>query len=192
MVETEKIVEKDNSEQLVEEILGNEEDGNLEIEENVVNEREFKEVDGGLYNDDGFYITPNGSFWDPDGIYFNREGFDKHEGYYDDEYTYHPGRGWMPHLLCYEDELHNKDKGEEHDDINEGLGEHQYDYDNVDDLHEEVDYGNLADNIDKSQCLIKKNVLVFTGDKKPKINQEEEIIEKIKVETKVDLEEIFK
>ena len=32
----------------------------------------------GEYDDEGFFNTPNGSFWDPDGVYFNREGFDKH------------------------------------------------------------------------------------------------------------------
>lgn len=67
-------------------------------------DREFKEVSGGRYDDNGFYITPNGSFWDPDGVYFNREGLDKHGGYYDDNFEYHPGRGWIPELMCYEDE----------------------------------------------------------------------------------------
>jgi hypothetical protein len=47
-------------------------------------EREFAEVPGGYY-ENNYYLTPNGSktntnigFWDPDGYYFNRDGFDKH------------------------------------------------------------------------------------------------------------------
>ena len=41
-------------------------------------EREFTEFIEGEYDEQGFFVTPNGSFWDPDGVYFNREGFDKH------------------------------------------------------------------------------------------------------------------
>jgi len=188
MVDTEKEVEKnDNSNQLVDEILEDEEN-KVDIEEVVAyNEREFEEVEGGDYNEEGFYITPNGSFWDPDGIYFNREGYDKHEGYYDQEYNYQPGRGWIPHLLCYEDELQSKNQKIEGDiDLEE---DNQYDYDNVDDLHEEVDYGNLADSVEKKDCVIKKNILTFTGNNKP-IFKSSTTTEK--VETKLDIEEVFK
>jgi len=41
-----------------------------------------------------FFTIPNGFFWDPDGVYFNREGYDKHGGYYDDNDKYVPGKGW--------------------------------------------------------------------------------------------------
>lgn len=146
---------------------------------NNCNDREFQEVEGGFYTEQDFYVTPNGSFWDPDGIYFNRDGYDKHEGYYDEEFEYHPGRGWIPHMLCYEDDLPDKQEDELED---EGL-----DYDNCDDLHEELDYMKLTENKDKSECIIKKNVLVFTGDKKPKINEEVKIDMSEKVE---DIENI--
>ena len=37
-------------------------------------EREFSDNIEGEYDDEGFFNTPNGSFWDPDGVYFNKEG----------------------------------------------------------------------------------------------------------------------
>lgn len=67
--------------------------------------RVFKEVEGGKYDKFGFYHTPNGSFWDCDGVYFNREGVDVHGGTYDDKMEYHPGEGWIDSLMCYEDEI---------------------------------------------------------------------------------------
>ncbi len=59
----------------------------------------------GEYDDEGFFNTPNGSFWDPDGVYFNREGYDKHGGYYDDNNEYVPGKDWNDECDCYEDEI---------------------------------------------------------------------------------------
>ncbi len=72
--------------------------------ENFV-DREFEEVEGGKYDERGFYKTPNGSFWDPDQTYFNREGFDNHGGRYNEEYEYVPGPGWVDEYMCYEDEV---------------------------------------------------------------------------------------
>ena len=40
------------------------------------------EVDGGYYDDWGFYILPNGGFIDPYGNKFNADGFDERGGYY--------------------------------------------------------------------------------------------------------------
>jgi len=152
----------------------------------INNEREFEEIEGGVYNDNGFYITPNGSFWDPDGVYFNREGYDKHEGYFDENHVYIPGRGWIPHLLCYEDELeeNKKDRKDlEYDDIND---DNVLDYENLDDLHENIDYEKMTENKKKDECVVKKKVLVFTGDNHPSKNTNLK-----KVETKVDVDEFF-
>ena len=46
----------------------------------------------GILNDNGFFITPNGSFWDEDRNYFNHLGFDKHGGTYDKYGLYIPGK----------------------------------------------------------------------------------------------------
>jgi hypothetical protein len=139
----------------------------------VITDREFAEVENGEYLENGFYVTPNGSFWDGDGVYFNRQGLDRHEGYYDEEYEYHPGRGWIPHLLCYEDEIVDKDKDIYKNEIEDG-GEEVLDYDNCDDLHEEVDYDKLTENKDKSECVIKHKILCFANrEKKDKETVEE-------------------
>lgn len=86
----------------------------------------------GEYDNDGFFITPNGSFWDPDGVYFNREGFDRHGGYYEDNGEYIPGKGWDNINNCYYDE---------HDDFYEDEDEDDGYYDHMnddDDLDEEI------------------------------------------------------
>ena len=146
-------------------------------------DREFEEVEGGEYLDNGFYITPNGSFWDPDGVYFNREGHDRHEGYYDEEYEYHPGRGWIPHMMCYEDE---RSEGEDNgNDVND-LGDEgdDLDYDNIDDLHDDVDYGDLAEEKDKKSCIIEHKILTFKDRKKENKENKEEKNDKEEKEVK--------
>ena len=80
-------------------------------------EREWSEDIEGKLDDDGFFITPNGSFWDQDYVYFNREGFDKHGGRYDENGEYIPGEGWDDNLNCYESE--KEDYNNEKDDDNE-------------------------------------------------------------------------
>ncbi len=166
-----------------------------DVKLSVYNEREFTEVEGGVYIEEGFYVTPNGSFWDPDGVYFNRDGYDKHEGFYDEGYEYNPGRGWIPHLMCYEDDLPDKNKEEDIED--DGL-----DYDNLDDLHEEVDYEKILENKNKEECIIKKKPLVFTGENKPvprvekekgknKDEEKKDEVDKTTTITKVDVDEFF-
>ena len=126
------------------------------------NNRDFEEVEGGEYLENGFYVTPNGSFWDSDGVYFNKEGYDRHEGYYDKEYEYHPGRGWVPHALCYEDELENSENYDYDNYENElNKEDEELDYDNIDDLHEDINYDELANNKEKQSCIINKDILTF-------------------------------
>ena len=68
-------------------------------------EREWNEDIEGELDELDFFTTPNGSFWDPDYVYFNREGYDKHGGYYDLDNVYYPGENWNDSLQCYNDEL---------------------------------------------------------------------------------------
>ena len=88
-------------------------------------ERIFHDDIEGEYDDEGFFTTTNGSFWDPDGVYFNREGYDKHGGYYDDNDEYIPGKGWDEENNCYKDELNDEDEilsdDEQEDDQNDGF-----------------------------------------------------------------------
>lgn len=48
---------------------------------------------GGKYDDDGFYILPDGGFFDPEGFLFDTEGFDAIGGKYDEEGKYVPPPG---------------------------------------------------------------------------------------------------
>ena len=86
----------------------------------------------GEYDNDGFFVTPNGSYWDPDGVYFNREGFDRHGGYYEDNGEYIPGKGWDNINNCYYDEHDDFYEDEDEDD---GYYAHMND---DDDLDEEI------------------------------------------------------
>jgi len=48
-------------------------------------------------------------FWDADGYYFNKEGKDKHGGYYNDDWEYVPGKDWDPVNQCYPGEENDFD-----------------------------------------------------------------------------------
>ncbi len=99
--------------------------------------RPFEMVPGGKYDQNGFYSTPNGSFWDPDGVYFNREGFDNHGGFYDQFLEYHPGAGWIDDLMCYEDQKHEV--------IGQSRRRGRNDDDDLFDECDDIDIDNLED-----------------------------------------------
>jgi hypothetical protein len=58
----------------------------------------------GVLDDLGFFKTPNGSFWDMDEEYFNRNGYDVHGGSYSKDFEYIPGPEWINDLGCYPEE----------------------------------------------------------------------------------------
>lgn len=128
-------------------------------------EREFKEVEGGSYDKFGFYRTPNGSFWDVDGVYFDRTGKDIHGGYYDEEFNYHPGEGWIESLMCYEDEVNDINK------INANIGDEEGHYGND---YEDGDYDVYEDINDDLRNPNTKEPsyydVVENGNKRNKIN----------------------
>jgi len=68
-------------------------------------DRSFHECEYGFYDEEGFYHTPNGSFWDNDKEYFNHFGFDRNGGYYNEEGVYIPGEGWNSEFQCYNEDL---------------------------------------------------------------------------------------
>jgi len=86
-------------------------------------ERELEEVDGGVLHEDGFYVTPEGSFWDPDGDYFNKYGFDKYGGIYDQYKVYIPGEGWLEDYQCYKEDLQEHDVNEINEILNDRFEE---------------------------------------------------------------------
>lgn len=120
----------------------------------------------GEYDNDGFFVTPNGSFWDPDGIYFNREGIDRHGGYYEDNGEYVPGKGWDNINNCYFDEHDDYYEDEDEDD---GYYDHMNDYD---DLGEEIP---ITGDIEKIH-ITSEEIEAIAG--KPVINNDNNKIEK--------------
>lgn len=68
------------------------EPGNVKVEE------------GAEYDDHGFYRLPGGDFYDPDGIYFDKDGKDKYGGYYDDQFNYHPSKEYEDMVQAIRDE----------------------------------------------------------------------------------------
>lgn len=53
--------------------------------------KEIPTIDGAEFDDLGFYNLLDGSFYDPDGHYFNKDGYDDLGGYYNDDNIYVPG-----------------------------------------------------------------------------------------------------
>ena len=141
-------------------------------------ERELNDEVEGEYDADGFFNTPNGSFWDPDGVYFNRDGYDKHGGYYDDQtQEYVPGNGWDEINNCYNDEYnddYDDEYGSDHDDLeDDGFGE--IDLDKIQD-EEKLLYKNMNDieKINEDPTKIVHHIEVDVDDLKDKIEEKKE------------------
>ena len=118
-------------------------------------EREWNEQIEGHLDDDGFFVTPNGSFWDPDYVYFNHEGFDKHGGKYDEKGEYIPGPGWDEEYNCYESEKEDEDLKDNEDDCEGDINYTEQDmmnelagFDDDDDLLEGKNLTKLDPNIE--------------------------------------------
>ena len=72
------------------------------IDEKIPKIRRIKDSNTqGKLDDLGFFRTPNGSFWDPDEEYFNKDGYDIHGGSYSKDIEYVPGPDWLSELGCY-------------------------------------------------------------------------------------------
>ena len=137
-----------------------------ELKDKIPKERrkKTKETEG-KFDDDGFFTTPNGSFWDMDGEYFNRYGYDIHGGKYIDKLDYIPGPTWIEELGCYPED---KDKYLKGEDLNDDIDMEQFEGDgdlindmnmlNIkDDIKEENKNKNKKDNDKKNKDKKKKN-----------------------------------
>ena len=162
-------------------------------------DKPFKECEGGYYDANNFYITPNGSFWDPDGVYFNTEGVDRHGGYYDDHLEYHPGKGWIQELMCYEDEKeaelvkHNYEEDDDNDDILDDL----YENNNLDIIKEEKTNKYKPNMFKPAKVNETKKEEVISPDKlfnkipEDKIPKEIKNENKVKMEKKIEVDSLF-
>ena len=146
-------------------------------------EKQWTEQTEGEYDEDGFFVTPNGSFWDPDGVYFNKDGFDKHGGRYDLDGIYIPGEGWNEKNNCYESEIEdydgfdeqeaefgdNMDKIDDDDNLDDDVFESDFkNDDNFNKLFEDI---KIDDNKEK-QNLIYKDENKIQDEEKDNENKE--------------------
>lgn len=158
------------------------------MEENF--DKVFKEVPGGYYDEYGFYINPDNSFFDPDKIYFNSQGFDKHGGFYDSNLEYQPGPGWIPDLMCYEDERYkniNNDEGNEDndDDVLEDIYTNNKGFNDImKQINSDNDFINKYNN--------KEDVIYREIPENKKINNNNNSNNNIVSEQKLELDSLFK
>jgi len=111
----------------------------LTLNEKIPKERRIRTKETkGEFDDDGFFTTPNGSFWDMDGEYFNHFGYDIHGGKYIDKLDYIPGPTWIEELGCYPED---KDKYQK-EDLND------IDMDDCNDFEKDEDLNNQMENLD--------------------------------------------
>ena len=125
----------------------------IEANDKIPKERRIrtKETEGKLDND-GFFRTPNGSFWDMDGEYFNHYGFDIHGGKYVDQLDYIPGPTWIEELGCYpEDEEKYKNE-----DINDIIDNDLDKYEGEDELNNNFEKLGINEEEFKNEIEIKK------------------------------------
>ena len=145
-------------------------------------EREFSEYIEGEYDDEGFFNTPNGSFWDPDGVYFNKEGYDRHGGYYENG-EYVPGKGWDEINNCYDDEIDDfydmdDEYGSEQEVEDDGYG-----HINMEDIEDEEKYIKFdKEDIEYDGNINKNDNNYYNIKKEDKKHEEEEKIIKEKKE----------
>ena len=111
----------------------------LTLNDKIPKERRIRtEETKGEFDEDGFFTTPNGSFWDMDGEYFNHFGYDIHGGKYIDKLDYIPGPTWIEELGCYPED---KDKYQK-EDLND------IDMDDCNDFEKDEDLNKEMENLD--------------------------------------------
>lgn len=81
-----------------------------------MHEREEIEQLKGEYDADGFYVLEDGSFYDPNGYYFDHEGYDEFGGYYEKGY-YVPGPGYEEEYYRKYNELYGEEIANDQDDF---------------------------------------------------------------------------
>ena len=136
-----------------------------ELKDKIPKERRkrTKETEG-KFDDDGFFTTPNGSFWDMDGEYFNRYGYDIHGGKYIDKLDYIPGPTWIEELGCYPED---KDKYLKDEDVNDDMDMDMEQFEGDGDLINDMNMLNIKDDT-KEENKNKKDNDKKNKDKKNK------------------------
>ena len=121
----------------------------LTLNDKIPKERRIRtEETKGEFDEDGFFTTPNGSFWDMDGEYFNHFGYDIHGGKYIDKLDYIPGPTWIEELGCYPED---KDKYQK-EDLND------IDMDDCNDFEKDEDLNKEMENLDTKNDNNEKDI----------------------------------
>ena len=144
-----------------------------ELKDKIPKERRkrTKETEG-KFDDDGFFTTPNGSFWDMDGEYFNRYGYDIHGGKYIDKLDYIPGPTWIEELGCYPED---KDKYLKDEDVNDDMDMDMEQFEGDGDLINDMNMLNIKDDIkEENKNKNKKDNDKKNKDKKKKNKKKKE------------------
>ena len=123
----------------------------LTLNDKIPKERRIRtEETKGEFDEDGFFITPNGSFWDMDGEYFNHFGYDIRGGKYIDKLDYIPGPTWIEELGCYPED---KDKY-----LKEDLNDIDIDMEDCNDFEKDEDLNKEMENLDIKNDNNEKNI----------------------------------
>ena len=158
-------------------------DDKTELKDKIPKERRkrAKETEG-KFDDDGFFTTPNGSFWDMDGEYFNRYGYDIHGGKYIDKLDYIPGPTWIEELGCYPED---KDKYLKDEDLNDDMDMDMEQFEGDGDLINDMNMLNIKDDTKEEN----KNKNKKDNDKKNKDKKNKNKNKKKKEEEDFDEDE---
>lgn len=125
----------------------------------------------------GFSYTPNGSFYDMDDEYFNKNGFDVNGGWYTKEKEYIMGPDWLSDLGCYakeKDKYENIDPlGELPDDEWEDIPNNENDLnDKLDDLeiddYDDIDYEKILKEAEEYKSQIDSTKTSVSNQPAPK------------------------
>jgi hypothetical protein len=144
-------------------------------------ERRLRKVDTvGHLDTLQFFRTPDGSFWDDDGEYFNRHGYDINGGHYSKEIEYIPGPDWLSDLGCYPDE-----KEKYANNLNDINDEELYQED-----HEEDFKGDFEEDFDEDEIPELGNLNI--GDKIDLLNlKDDKMIEKYLADSGLNIKEML-
>ena len=141
----------------------------LSIKDKIPKERRIRTKDTkGEFDEDGFFVTPNGSFWDMDGEYFNRFGFDIHGGKYIDKLDYIPGPTWIEELGCYPEDI---DKYQKEDNIDDEMDMENGDNKDLKVIEKDEDLINKTKNLDVKNDKNKEDININKKCKNNKKNK---------------------
>ncbi len=105
---------------------GRQDNINYKADKGEIHTKEDIEQHEGYYDEDGFYVMGDGSFYDPNGYYFDQEGYDEFGGYYENGY-YVPGPDYAEEYYRRFNEVYGQEDDECEYDIEDYFSEEEND-----------------------------------------------------------------